>query len=622
MNLNENAVETLEIEDTIETENTLGMLTEADEIADNNTVESCCLEASGLQANCAEEDCILDASEETCDVACCSTGSCEESAEESSEETCETSCGEGETSSLATPKEKKNHSQYDHFLSEYEKVPSVEAKLQMTVDFMEISLAQAGNPHFKSFWDARTICLQLFKENLPQSFRSEMWAKYTELSKEARRLKEILDEQSSFAAEQIEIAIDALEKDLSEAEINLEKSKSIDFGLKACFFENKYADYDLMQRELNILNTQASRINALRKELIRTEMRIKTKNKFFQRLSAIGDQVFPRRKELIKNVSQEFSSDIDQFIAEYFVKERTEEALFFLREEIKALQGLAKLLTLNTHSFMHTRMCLSDCWDKLKGVEKERKKERAQRQVFYKQNVEAVLEKIKAFKELFAAGETSINDAHNALDEVAHFMRNIELGRDEVKYLREEMNEARRPVLEKAKAADDERAALEIERENEKKKFIETIKQEIEILLEQSKTSDAEKITLDRDLILEKITGSKINKIEKNDLEKRLKPLKDIIQEKKENALMSLSDDDKQAFTQLTSVLNQRKARRQEIKNQLDLLRKSSGSSGFDFEQAMKNNELMNEEKTRLQKIDLGVKEIEQLINDLKNKAK
>ena len=527
------------------------------------------------------------------------------------------------TAEVAAPsREKKNHSQYDHYLTEYEKATNVEAKLQMTIDFMEISLAQAGNPHFKSFWDARTICLQLFKENIPQAMRSEMWAKYTDLSKEARRLKEILDEQSSFAAEQIEIAIHALETDLTEASINIEKSKPIDFGLKANFFENKYCVYDQIQRELNILNTQASRINALRKELIRTEMRIKTKNKFFQRLSAIGDQVFPRRKELIKNVSQEFSGDIDQFIVEYFVNTRTEEALFFLREEIKALQGLAKLLTLNTHSFMHTRTCLSDCWDKLKGVEKERKKERAQQKVFFKQNVESILEKIKGFKETFETGEMSINDANIALDEIAHYMRNVELGRDEVKFLREEMIEARKPVFEKIKLAEDERNAQEIERENQKKKLVEDLKIEIENLFEQCKTLDVEQIASTRDSILGKINDSKLNKMEKNDLEKRLKSLKDIIQDKRENALMSLSDDDKQAFIQLTDVLNQRKTRRQESKNQLDALRKSNGSSGFDFEQAMKTNELILEEKERLNKIDLAVKEIEQLINALKKKAK
>jgi hypothetical protein len=564
----------------------------------------------------------------------CELETCEEIALIDEVETCEAELTEGlETCEVVAvterkeahvepKKEKKNSSHYDLFLSEYEKTEGAELKLQMTMDFMELSLAQAGSPHFKSFWDARNICLELFKENISQNLRAQMWGKYTELSKEARRLKEILDEQSSFAAEQIEIAIKALETDLEQTEQNLEKSQPVDFGVNAESFGDKYSFYENMQRQLNLLNTQASRINALRKELIRTEMRIKVKNKFFQRLSAIGDKVFPQRKDLIKDVSAQFSSDIDAFIEEYFAENKIEDALFFLREEIKALQGLAKLLTLNTHSFTHTRMRLSDCWDKLKGVEKERKKERAQQKIYYKQNVDSVLEKIKVYSEAFATGEMTIANANHAMDEISSFMRSVELGRDEVKFLREEIQIARKPLLDKLKAADDERHSQEIEREMQKKKMVEDLKLEVEQLLENTATFDAETIITEQTVILLKINASKLNKLEKNDLEKRLKVLKDIISDKKEQAMMSLSDDDKQALIQLTSVLSQRKERRQEIKNQLEILRKSNRSSGFDFEQAMKNNELINEEKERLDKMDLGVKEIESLISELKRKVK
>lgn len=528
----------------------------------------------------------------------------------------------GEAKMSHRKKEKKNSSQYDVFLKEFESAENAESKLRLTIQFMEYSLSQAASPHFKSFWDARTICLQLFKENLSQPVRAEMWNKYTELSKEARRLKEILDEQSTFAAEQIEIAIQALETDLDQMESNLEKASPVDFGIEAKSLKEEYAFYEQIQRELNILNTQASRINALRKELIRTEMRIKIKNKFFQRLSLIGDKIFPRRKELIKALSDQFSADVDAFIQESFGKNKIEEALFFLREEIKALQGLAKILTLNTHSFTHTRMRLSNCWDQLKNVEKERKKERAQQKAYYKENVDSVLAKISSFKESFASGELSLQDASNALDEIASYMRSVELGRDEVKALKEEMHVARKPFLEKLKAEEELRQAEELQRELEKKKVIDNLKLEVEQLLENCKSYDVDQIVKERDQMIEKINASKMSKIEKNEIEKRLKSLKDLITDKQEALMMSLSDDDKQALAQLVEVLNQRKQRRLEIKNQLDTLRKANRSSGFDFEQAMKNNELINEEKERLNKIDLGVKEIELMIEDLKNKVR
>ena len=68
------------------------------------------------------------------------------------------------------------------------------------------SAPQPQSPHFKDFWEARRLCLPLFKENMNPKSRSLLWAEYIEISAEARKLKEILDEQSPFAVEQIELA--------------------------------------------------------------------------------------------------------------------------------------------------------------------------------------------------------------------------------------------------------------------------------------------------------------------------------------------------------------------------------------------------------------------------------
>ena len=101
--------------------------------------------------------------------------------------------------------------------------------------------------------------------------------------------------------------------------------------------------------------------------------------------SALGDHVFPKRKELIKNLSQTFLADVDAFMAQ-FSQGEIRESLFVLRDEIKYLQNIAKVLTLNTNAFTHTRMRLSECWDKIKGEEKERKKEWSEQRAQQKQN--------------------------------------------------------------------------------------------------------------------------------------------------------------------------------------------------------------------------------------------
>ena len=368
-------------------------------------------------------------------------------------------------------KEKKFTPEFEAFIEELHHLGDSEKKLQKVIDFMESSLSQNGTPHFKNFWDARTICLNLFKENINPSVKTTLWAKYADLSKQARRLKEILDEQSAFAVEQIEIAISALENDINNFTESLEKTISPDFQLESKKLSGKIDFYQDTQKELNLLNAQASRVNALRKELIKTEMRVRQKNKFFQRLSLIGDKVFPRRKELIKDLSQNFVEDVDTFISQNCSEKDMDDSFFFLREEIKALQGLAKHLTLNTHAFTHTRMKLSECWDKIKVLEKERKKHRAQQKAVHKQNAEQVLEKIQEFKKSHTEGLISTQDGFKQIEEIAILMRGLDLGRDEVKALKDELAQAKRPLLEKIKSEENERIAQEKEKEQQKEKI-------------------------------------------------------------------------------------------------------------------------------------------------------
>jgi hypothetical protein len=518
-----------------------------------------------------------------------------------------------------TGAEKIHNAHLEALMKEIDLQPTPEAKLQRAIAFMEESLSQGKTPHFKSFWQARDLCLQLFKENIPPAMRSSFWAKYSELSKEARRLKDLLDEQSAFAVEQIEIAIQALENDIAGLEQQgVQNTDDIVLNAKALEEKNDY--YVSKQKEINILNTQAARINALRKELIKTEMRVRKKNKFFQRLSAAGDKVFPRRKELIQEISNQFISDINAFVKINFAQEKPHQPYYFLRDEIKALQGAAKLLTLNSTGFSQTRMLLSECWDKVKELDKERKHERAQKKAAFKQNVDAVMQKITEFDQGIQSGQLSTNDANNQFEEIVGFMRSVELGRDEVKFLRDKLSQARKPLLDKAKNEEQERQEQERERVRLKKQKVIDLRQNIENLLQNASNFDAEKILAERASLIEQIGNVGVPKAEKQDLERMLKPLNDLISEKKEQAMMSLSDDDRQALQQLREVLKQRKERRQVAKEQLESLRKAKGGSGFDFEQALVYNTQLNEEKERLEKINQGIQEIEQKIAELEQK--
>lgn len=506
-------------------------------------------------------------------------------------------------------------------MAELDQCSDPEGKLQRVIAFMESSLAQTGTPHFKSFWEARKLCLPLFKEHINPASRSTLWDKYTELSKEARRLKELLNEQSAFAEEQISIAIQALENDLDQLEKQDEDKTIPTLPINCMAIADRHDAYSIVQYTLDRLNACASRINALRKELIKTEMRVRKKNQFFQRLSAAGDRVFPRRKEMIKEVSQQFTSDVDSFVSTHFNPDHpSQESPFTLREEIKSLQGLAKLLTLNAQSFTHTRMRLSECWDQLKELDKERKQQRAEKKVLFKQNLEAVQQKIDEVNQGLQSGELKPAQAEEKLSEITAFMRRVDLGREELQILRDQISNVRKPIMEKRDQEAQARQQQERERVQLKQQKFLDLRQEVEALISGAASYDLDGLVAARNEMQDKIQSAPIPKAQKEELERIIKSLRDVIVDKKEQGLLALSDDDRQALQQLQDVLRQRKERRQEIKDQLESLRKSSGSSGYDFERAMQYQQQMDEEKERLEQINHGIDEIEGKIAILKRK--
>ena len=182
----------------------------------------------------------------------------------------------------------------------FEEESTAEGKIRLSIDFMSAALSHSGTPRFKDFWEGRRLCLPLFKENISPKVRSQLWGSYIELSTEAKRLKEILDEQSAFAIEQIELAIQGLESDLERYDHILSQSQEAPLLPECVTLKDKEEFYSQVQRELALLNTLAVRVNGMRKEVVKTEMRIRIKNKLLERLSLCGDQIFPRRKELIK----------------------------------------------------------------------------------------------------------------------------------------------------------------------------------------------------------------------------------------------------------------------------------------------------------------------------------
>ncbi|NGX26236.1 MAG: hypothetical protein K940chlam6_00151 [Chlamydiae bacterium] len=488
---------------------------------------------------------------------------------------------------------------YKQFVLDLDGKKKIEEKIRLCLDFMRNALSQEKTPAFRDFWQAKRTCLDFFKEKMPPRIRTIFWAEYVELSDEIRRLNEVLNEESSFAGEQMDLAIQAIEKDLERKELILKESDPIEVP-KVLQINAKM--YEVMQSELGLFNTFTGRLNALRKELIQINLRIKQKNRLFETLSKLGDQAFPRRKELVKEISILFSADITLFVEKEIVP-----PFFERKEEIKALQSFAKVLNLSTRAFTETRQKLSEYWDQIKEKEKEQHKERAEKRGIYKENFEIIDAKIASLKE--------DPQAEERIDALFKEIKELELGREEVKILKKRLMDVKKPIEEKQQREREEQkkaAGLEQKRQLEAQQQL--LDHSLEVL------NQAEVFSLDA--LVEKwealVKGEKAlfaKGIEKTMLESRIDTIADHIQEKKWQNLLEENPED--LSSSLHVLLDERHKAKRKVKESLEAHRRTVGGSALSLEESMLYQELIGEEKLRLDTVETMIEEIEEKLFDL-----
>lgn len=506
---------------------------------------------------------------------------------------------------------------YEIFSNQLVELSDPEAKIRAAIAFMEQSLNQEGVPHFKNFWAAGKFCMDTLKEIENPLLRNLFREQYGTLSAEARRLKTLLDEQTAFTAEQIEIAIAALEKDLSEKKEGEEEAPLFDVPHLPRVLNRYIKEYERIQRELNFLNTQASRVQSLRKELTEIEMRARAKNDFFRRLSTVGEQLFPKRRELIKTISEQFQSDIDLFAKSFANKESLSKNVRQAREEVKILQAFAKALTLNQKTFAHVRTALSSCWDTLKELDQERLTQMNAQREEWSAHAKALAEKIQAFSDNYAAGGMSLREAEKALDELQNSIQESEVGRDLSRSLQRQVRQAAEPIT-KQQAAE---AAAHKERIKKEQEELASAKTALFTRLEQLGTDKEVEISaFEETLSSIREAGSTLSwtKAERAQFDRQLKKMSDLLASRKEDSsLLNLSEDNKAKLIFLKDVLKKRAERRQEIRQRLQELRKEEGSSGLDFERAINLRGLIEDEKAQLSQVEESLGELQQQIEDL-----
>ena len=479
--------------------------------------------------------------------------------------------------------------EFKKFHTSFEMAKEAEEKAQLALDFMRETLSKPNGVSLKDFWDAKKLCGPLFKEQMNPIKRNHLWSTYAELGDEARRLKEIKDEQAAFSIEQVELAIEGLEADLGHYKQLIKQVPSFSFpkGVESLEVDGKR--YHGIQQELSLLKTLISRLDALRKEVLAIDMRISHKNKILKRLSKLGDLVFPKRKELIKEISERFVEDVESFMTRRFPQntEKYDAPYYVIRNEIKAFQGLAKVLTLNTQAFTKSRKLLSEGWDKIKEKETERRAEMGERQEEQKKNFEALLPKVEAFEAFCALPEnqqrTKILDQSNAIQEA---MKEVTLGRDHVKILKDRIQKARSGALDQVQAQVDQKKAAA-------RQEITDVMEKLSLLIKNEQGSSLEDLEKGEEELQKTYESLTLSTTEIHQFERNFADLRSFILDKKEGAT------GKEA---LEDLYEERAAHVEVIKQQIEEYRKEMGGSNLDFEKGMTYRELYDSAKIHLEK--------------------
>ncbi|MBN1915097.1 MAG: hypothetical protein JW769_04340 [Parachlamydiales bacterium] len=484
------------------------------------------------------------------------------------------------------------------------KIVSNEEKIIFLLEQMKQGLAEQEKPNFGFFWELRALCVSCFKGPLSPASRIKLWKEFTTLSSEVRQLSDFLHEEAFFAIEQIDLALQALENSVENKAQSLAKMKEI--VLPRVEYISKDAFYADIQKELSLYIHFAARIQELRREVVQQPFRAKHKNQFFKRLSKLGDHVFSQRKILMHEIGTSFQEDVGRFIENYFGEKKQHRPFYLLREDIKNLQAMTKSLSLETSLFSKIREDLSRCWDTVRTWDEERKrrldaKNRDLRNIF-----EEKIEKIKKKMDQNSSQENGIKDLRYLQEELAK----SSLWEKEKEGLEKKLSSLlpkEKPVATHPTEQVMEKV-VSVEDPKEKQKDME---QQLRQLFEKGESQNLQDLLEVYDSIQEQGEG-----FEKKHIAPLILAIEDLLEAKKEEAELSQTTNMVDAFSR---VLQKRIERKNKIKHALEIYRKTLGGTSFDFEKGLQFQEYVTMCKSRLEKVNRGIDDLEKKLADLES---
>jgi hypothetical protein len=470
-----------------------------------------------------------------------------------------------------------------------------EKKIRILLDKMKEILAADQGVDFKLFWAANDLVLALFKESVPPHLRNFLWSEYKELRDQIQLIKKHQGEQSAFTAEQFILAIEDLEKKDRE-ELATQEERAIQ---NLSSIDELKPNKELYKKAVirnQILSAKIARINSLRKELSEIQLHGKWRKEIFEKLSAIADIIFPERRDLIKEVSDQFTKDVEVFVQKNFSSQRKIDS-FHVRNSIQTLQMLLKLLPLNKEAFKAVRKALSEKWDVLNTLDEKSKEETNAQFAVAKQEYKKIKDSLEEISCAFSDKTLSLDDAEKQLDVLektffeARFPRDVfQEGKKAIYQLKSLLQDSYNQIQVKKK---EKKEAL---KEEQEKAFI-SLQEELENLSHDTLFGASRRDEIDK--IEEELSLHVFSSAQKEFIEVRL----DLYKEKLLLAQEGLGDLTPQM------LLLERQKRRKNAKIELEALRKKSAGSGMDFALASHLAECLELVERRIKLIDSALKQ-------------
>lgn len=489
-------------------------------------------------------------------------------------------------------------------------------RVRFCIDVMRQSLSKPNYPAFVPFWEAKKCALESFKEISTPTVRSALWEEYIELTKEARNLNDILQEQNAFSLEQITLAIESLEKDLEEEANKIALMGRINFPKEGYLLKERENIYNQNQLQLNFLHAMTSRIQTIRRELIAIPVSIKYKNKLLQKLSQLGNQIFPRKKQMIQEMSTLFYEDVQRFNEKYFQTAATTQReklppLYLLKEEIKAFQKMAKVFSISSECFFSTRKLLSTCFETIKQKEKQRRVNYQEKKQKSQLEFESIYQEIQNFGKWIASESFSKKIYSEKLNEIYENMGKVSFVHEQVKILRGEIEKQEQLAEDKYFQKESSSSS----RNGSRREAAENFLNQYNAILAKASDMSIEELVDTREEINKQSLGMTFNLEEEIEYQTAQIDLQITILQKQEEACWK-SVEALEKIQSLTDHLDRAFACKEELKLHIESLRRLNSSSGLNFQQALLCRDCIQKARDHLEKLNSSIEKLEEYLLD------